>query len=170
MEIGKYKKETTSKERVHSSPLKFREASIRRCFSDSPLRTAEFGRERKRRRFNPEFPIDRRKSRDSSPLAGISVVGADLSKSSIVFDPIWIPNSRIRGFLEREREEMGTPAIPNLGKHCSVDDCRQIDFLPFTCDCCQQVCFRFPFSIYLRDLDFFSYWIGLVEAANEIEF
>ncbi|KAI3471597.1 hypothetical protein Pfo_028247 [Paulownia fortunei] len=34
---------------------------------------------------------------------------------------------------------MGTPAFPNLGKHCSVDDCRQIDFLPFTCDCCQQV-------------------------------
>ncbi|XP_011078901.1 zinc finger AN1 and C2H2 domain-containing stress-associated protein 16 [Sesamum indicum] len=34
---------------------------------------------------------------------------------------------------------MGTPAIPNLGKHCSVDDCRQIDFLPFTCDCCRQI-------------------------------
>ncbi|GFP92233.1 zinc finger an1 and c2h2 domain-containing stress-associated protein 13 [Phtheirospermum japonicum] len=34
---------------------------------------------------------------------------------------------------------MGTPVFPNLGKHCSVDDCRQIDFLPFTCDCCQQV-------------------------------
>lgn len=34
---------------------------------------------------------------------------------------------------------MGTPAFPNLGKHCSVDDCRQIDFLPFTCDCCKQV-------------------------------
>ncbi|KAG8371939.1 hypothetical protein BUALT_Bualt12G0014900 [Buddleja alternifolia] len=34
---------------------------------------------------------------------------------------------------------MGTPALPNLGKHCSVDDCRQIDFLPFTCDCCHQV-------------------------------
>lgn len=34
---------------------------------------------------------------------------------------------------------MGTPAIPNLGKHCSVSDCRLIDFLPFTCDCCQQV-------------------------------
>lgn len=34
---------------------------------------------------------------------------------------------------------MGTPAFPNLGKHCSVDDCRQIDFLPFTCDCCQKV-------------------------------
>ncbi|KAL3637240.1 AAA ATPase-like protein [Castilleja foliolosa] len=34
---------------------------------------------------------------------------------------------------------MGTPVFPNLGKHCSVDVCRQIDFLPFTCDCCQQV-------------------------------
>ncbi|XP_073045854.1 zinc finger AN1 and C2H2 domain-containing stress-associated protein 13-like [Primulina eburnea] len=34
---------------------------------------------------------------------------------------------------------MGTPAFPNLGKHCSVDDCHQIDFLPFTCDCCNQV-------------------------------
>lgn len=34
---------------------------------------------------------------------------------------------------------MGTPAFPNLGKHCSVADCKQIDFLPFTCDCCQQV-------------------------------
>ncbi|KAL6530457.1 AAA ATPase-like protein [Orobanche minor] len=34
---------------------------------------------------------------------------------------------------------MGTPAFPNLGKHCSVDDCRQIDFLPFTCDCCRRV-------------------------------
>ncbi|KAM7269998.1 hypothetical protein ACFE04_029212 [Oxalis oulophora] len=33
---------------------------------------------------------------------------------------------------------MGTPEFPNLGKHCSVDDCRQIDFLPFTCDRCQQ--------------------------------
>ncbi|VFQ72211.1 unnamed protein product [Cuscuta campestris] len=34
---------------------------------------------------------------------------------------------------------MGTPAFPNLGKHCSDKDCRQIDFLPFTCDCCQKV-------------------------------
>ncbi|KAL3619592.1 hypothetical protein CASFOL_034504 [Castilleja foliolosa] len=34
---------------------------------------------------------------------------------------------------------MGTPIFPNLGKHCSVDVCRHIDFLPFTCDCCQQV-------------------------------
>ncbi|XAR69460.1 hypothetical protein NMG60_11001043 [Bertholletia excelsa] len=34
---------------------------------------------------------------------------------------------------------MGTPAFPSLGKHCSVDDCKQIDFLPFTCDSCNQV-------------------------------
>ncbi|XP_047311322.1 zinc finger AN1 and C2H2 domain-containing stress-associated protein 11-like [Impatiens glandulifera] len=34
---------------------------------------------------------------------------------------------------------MGTPAFPNLGKHCSVDDCKLIDFLPFTCDCCFKV-------------------------------
>ncbi|CAJ2671444.1 unnamed protein product [Trifolium pratense] len=34
---------------------------------------------------------------------------------------------------------MGTPEFPDLGKHCSVSDCRQIDFLPFTCDRCNQV-------------------------------
>ncbi|KAL0911461.1 hypothetical protein M5K25_019604 [Dendrobium thyrsiflorum] len=34
---------------------------------------------------------------------------------------------------------MGTPAFPNLGKHCSVEDCKLIDFLPFTCDCCDKV-------------------------------
>ncbi|KAK2988290.1 hypothetical protein RJ640_000398 [Escallonia rubra] len=34
---------------------------------------------------------------------------------------------------------MGTPEFPNLGKHCSVGDCKLIDFLPFTCDCCHQV-------------------------------
>ncbi|KAK3127441.1 hypothetical protein QOZ80_7AG0573340 [Eleusine coracana subsp. coracana] len=34
---------------------------------------------------------------------------------------------------------MGTPEFPNLGKHCSVGDCRQIDFLPFTCDRCDHV-------------------------------
>ncbi|KAF3580071.1 hypothetical protein DY000_02035817 [Brassica cretica] len=31
---------------------------------------------------------------------------------------------------------MGTPEFPDLGKHCSVDICKQIDFLPFTCDRC----------------------------------
>ncbi|KAK7336565.1 hypothetical protein VNO77_17110 [Canavalia gladiata] len=34
---------------------------------------------------------------------------------------------------------MGTPEFPDLGKHCSVSDCRQLDFLPFTCDRCNQV-------------------------------
>lgn len=34
---------------------------------------------------------------------------------------------------------MGTPEFPNLGKHCSVEDCKLIDFLPFTCDSCHQV-------------------------------
>ncbi|XP_052176855.1 zinc finger AN1 and C2H2 domain-containing stress-associated protein 16-like [Diospyros lotus] len=34
---------------------------------------------------------------------------------------------------------MGTPAFPNLGKHCTVEDCKQIDFLPFTCDACHKV-------------------------------
>ncbi|KAK8961303.1 Zinc finger AN1 and C2H2 domain-containing stress-associated protein 16 [Platanthera guangdongensis] len=34
---------------------------------------------------------------------------------------------------------MGTPAFPDLGKHCSVEDCKLIDFLPFTCDRCDKV-------------------------------
>ncbi|CAN8286930.1 unnamed protein product [Cochlearia groenlandica] len=34
---------------------------------------------------------------------------------------------------------MGTPEFPDLGKHCSVEICKQIDFLPFTCDRCFQV-------------------------------
>ncbi|XP_071717158.1 zinc finger AN1 and C2H2 domain-containing stress-associated protein 13-like [Rutidosis leptorrhynchoides] len=34
---------------------------------------------------------------------------------------------------------MGTPAIPNLGEQCSLDDCNLIDFLAFTCDCCHKV-------------------------------
>ena len=38
---------------------------------------------------------------------------------------------------------MGTPEFPDLGKHCAVSDCKLIDFLPFTCDCCDQV---LPFS------------------------
>lgn len=30
-----------------------------------------------------------------------------------------------------------------LGSHCSVPECQQIDFLPFTCDCCGEVfCLR----------------------------
>ncbi|XP_010442154.1 PREDICTED: zinc finger AN1 and C2H2 domain-containing stress-associated protein 13 [Camelina sativa] len=34
---------------------------------------------------------------------------------------------------------MGTPQFPDLGKHCAVDVCKQIDFLPFTYDRCLQV-------------------------------
>ncbi|CAI0438286.1 unnamed protein product [Linum tenue] len=34
---------------------------------------------------------------------------------------------------------MGTPAFPDLGKHCFVEECKQLDFLPFTCDRCRQV-------------------------------
>lgn len=34
---------------------------------------------------------------------------------------------------------MGTPEFPDLGKHCSVEDCRLVDFLPFDCDRCKQV-------------------------------
>ncbi|KAJ8755588.1 hypothetical protein K2173_022167 [Erythroxylum novogranatense] len=34
---------------------------------------------------------------------------------------------------------MGTPQFPDLGKHCFVEDCKQIDFLPFTCNSCSQV-------------------------------
>ncbi|KAJ7976794.1 Zinc finger AN1 and C2H2 domain-containing stress-associated protein [Quillaja saponaria] len=34
---------------------------------------------------------------------------------------------------------MGTPQFPDLGKHCTVEDCKKIDFLPFTCDRCNQV-------------------------------
>ncbi|KAK1578406.1 hypothetical protein Q3G72_030053 [Acer saccharum] len=34
---------------------------------------------------------------------------------------------------------MGTPQFPNLGQHCSFNDCHQIDFLPFTCDCCHRI-------------------------------
>ncbi|KAK7244609.1 hypothetical protein RIF29_39433 [Crotalaria pallida] len=34
---------------------------------------------------------------------------------------------------------MGTPEFPDLGKHCSVSDCKLIDFLPFTCDRCNLV-------------------------------
>ncbi|KAK9921874.1 hypothetical protein M0R45_030368 [Rubus argutus] len=34
---------------------------------------------------------------------------------------------------------MGTPEFPDLGKHCFVVECQQIDFLPFTCDSCHKV-------------------------------
>lgn len=34
---------------------------------------------------------------------------------------------------------MGTPEFPDLGKHCAVEDCNLIDFLPFNCDRCNKV-------------------------------
>lgn len=29
--------------------------------------------------------------------------------------------------------------FPNLGKHCAEKTCKQLDFLPFTCDSCKQI-------------------------------
>ncbi|XP_023743591.2 zinc finger AN1 domain-containing stress-associated protein 12 [Lactuca sativa] len=33
----------------------------------------------------------------------------------------------------------GTEAFPDLGKHCQLSDCNQLDFLPFKCDGCEKV-------------------------------
>ncbi|KAL9269026.1 Zinc finger AN1 domain-containing stress-associated protein 12-like protein [Drosera capensis] len=33
----------------------------------------------------------------------------------------------------------GTEEYPDLGRHCEHPDCHQLDFLPFTCNGCQQV-------------------------------
>ncbi|KAK6155158.1 hypothetical protein DH2020_009406 [Rehmannia glutinosa] len=33
----------------------------------------------------------------------------------------------------------GTEAFPDLGSHCEHSDCRQLDFLPFTCNACRKV-------------------------------
>ncbi|KAI3784763.1 hypothetical protein L1987_43868 [Smallanthus sonchifolius] len=33
----------------------------------------------------------------------------------------------------------GTEAFPDLGKHCQLADCKQLDFLPFKCDGCHKV-------------------------------
>uniref|UniRef100_M1B9T1 Zinc finger protein n=1 Tax=Solanum tuberosum TaxID=4113 RepID=M1B9T1_SOLTU len=49
---------------------------------------------------------------------------------------------------------MGTPEFPNLGKHCFVEDCRQVDFLPFTRDCRYKV----PLSFSLYHLWLFSFF------------
>lgn len=32
----------------------------------------------------------------------------------------------------------GDPDLMSVGKHCSVTNCSQRDFLPFVCDCCHQ--------------------------------
>ena len=36
-----------------------------------------------------------------------------------------------------------------LGEHCAVQECRQIDFLPFTCDCCKRVYCKFGVRVVL---------------------
>nr|XP_043617367.1 zinc finger AN1 domain-containing stress-associated protein 12 [Erigeron canadensis] len=33
----------------------------------------------------------------------------------------------------------GTEAFPDLGQHCQLSDCKQLDFLPFKCDGCHKV-------------------------------
>lgn len=43
--------------------------------------------------------------------------------------------STAEGLMQRQ----GSADLLALGSHCSVPDCRQIDFLPFKCDCCSRV-------------------------------
>uniref|UniRef100_M1B9T2 Zinc finger protein n=1 Tax=Solanum tuberosum TaxID=4113 RepID=M1B9T2_SOLTU len=81
---------------------------------------------------------------------------------------------------------MGTPEFPNLGKHCFVEDCRQVDFLPFTrdcrykstgkrtlcwCSCLVDVgvigikvtfCFEFLIWVYIKGLIFLVHWEKMV--------
>ncbi|GKA75193.1 zinc finger AN1 domain-containing stress-associated protein 12 [Tanacetum coccineum] len=33
----------------------------------------------------------------------------------------------------------GTKAFPDLGKHCQLSDCKQLNFLPFKCNGCEKV-------------------------------
>ncbi|XP_071711804.1 zinc finger AN1 domain-containing stress-associated protein 12 [Rutidosis leptorrhynchoides] len=33
----------------------------------------------------------------------------------------------------------GTEAFPDLGRHCQLSECKQLDFLPFKCDGCHKV-------------------------------
>jgi len=77
-----------------------------------------------------------------------------ISLSEFVFDFQFLKGKRERErirFLSSALVQMGTPEFPNLGKHCSVSDCRQLDFLPFTCDCCNQVHrFSISLSIYIN--------------------
>ncbi|GMJ02331.1 STRESS ASSOCIATED PROTEIN 13 [Hibiscus trionum] len=44
---------------------------------------------------------------------------------------------------------MGTPEFPDLGRHCSVQHCKQIDFLPFTCDRCN-LCYCLEHRSYIE--------------------
>ncbi|KAJ0965344.1 hypothetical protein J5N97_026482 [Dioscorea zingiberensis] len=53
-----------------------------------------------------------------------------------------LPFEIIKRSAGKEEEEMGrggTEAFPELGAHCSYEDCNQLDFLPFRCDGCQKV-------------------------------
>lgn len=60
---------------------------------------------------------------------------------------------------------MGTPEFPDLGKHCSLDNCSQLDFLPFTCDGCKKV--LNPFSAFFPNLFpslhsiLCAFWVGV---------
>ncbi|XP_073060340.1 zinc finger AN1 domain-containing stress-associated protein 12 [Primulina eburnea] len=33
----------------------------------------------------------------------------------------------------------GTEAFPDLGSHCELPDCHQLDFLPFSCNACHKI-------------------------------
>ncbi|KAE8694792.1 Zinc finger AN1 and C2H2 domain-containing stress-associated protein 16 [Hibiscus syriacus] len=44
---------------------------------------------------------------------------------------------------------MGTPEFPDLGRHCSIQHCKQIDFLPFTCDRCN-LCYCLEHRSYIK--------------------
>ncbi len=41
----------------------------------------------------------------------------------------------------------------SLGKHCFVEHCKQLDFLPFKCSFCQETFWYVMISIYFRPLD-----------------
>lgn len=41
----------------------------------------------------------------------------------------------------------GTEAFPDLGRHCQLSDCHQLDFLPFTCHACHKVSHFYPFIL-----------------------
>ncbi|KAK8609219.1 hypothetical protein V6N13_025525 [Hibiscus sabdariffa] len=43
----------------------------------------------------------------------------------------------------------GTPEFPDLGRHCSLQHCKQIDFLPFTCDRCN-LCYCLEHRSYIE--------------------
>ncbi|KAF2307917.1 hypothetical protein GH714_033338 [Hevea brasiliensis] len=53
---------------------------------------------------------------------------------------------------------MGTPQFPDLGKHCTKEDCKQIDFLPFTCDRCRQVPILSLSRLFISDGFWYFVW------------